>query len=101
MLEYVELVYAANAAAGLLKLCEWQPAGNVAAVSGLVLFAAPGSTLLDSLVATNECEMRYPASRLVGLKAFEEITVAGIRYQVRQLIPVGDGSEVRATLAHL
>ena len=42
--------------------------------------------------------MTYPNSCLVGLKSREVVQLEGVVYQVREVMAVGDGSEVRAKL---
>lgn len=96
-----EQVYQAAANAGFLKECLWQPSDGSPAQTGHVGLRAPDDTVLDNLTLSRETVISYPASCFVGLTAREVLEIEGIRFQVREVRAVGDGSEMRARLTRL
>jgi hypothetical protein len=57
--------------------------------------------LLNQLTLSAETTMSYPAGALPGLQQGEVVKVGGLRYQVREILSVNDGSELRAKLTQL
>jgi hypothetical protein len=98
MTTLVERLYRAAANVGFLKTCVWQPSNGGAAQTHSVGFSAPDQDVLSGLGVSTEYEMTYPNSCFVGLKTREVVQVEGMVYQVREIMAVGDGSEVRAKL---
>jgi len=98
MTTLVEKIYRAAANVGFLKACVWQPGDGSAVQTHSVGFSAPDKDVLSGLGVSTEYEITYPNTCLVGLKARETLQVEGTAYQVREVIAVGDGSELRATL---
>jgi hypothetical protein len=94
----VEKIYLAAANVGFLKTCTWQPSDAGAAQAHSVGFVAPDKDVLSGLGVSTEFEMTYPNTCLVGLKAREVVQIEGVAYQVREVMAMGDGSEVRAKL---
>ena len=94
----VEKIYLAAANVGFLKTCVWQPGDGGAVQSYSVGFVAPDKDVLSGLGVSTEFEMTYPNSCLNGLKTREVVQIEGVAYQVREVMAVGDGSEVRAKL---
>ena len=58
-------------------------------------------TVLDHLTLSSDTCMTYPSSWLQGLKPGEKVLIDQRRYQVREIVAIGDGSERRATLTQL
>jgi hypothetical protein len=98
MTTLVEKIYLAAANVGFLKTCVWQPGDGGAVQSYSVGFVAPDKDVLSGLGVSTEYEMTYPNSCLDGLKTREVVQIEGVEYQVREVMAVGDGSEVRAKL---
>jgi hypothetical protein len=94
----VEKIYLAAANVGFLKTCSWQPSAGGAAQAHSVGFAAPDKDVLSGLGVSTEFEMTYPNTCLVGLKTREVVQIEGVAYQVREVMAMGDGSELRAKL---
>jgi hypothetical protein len=98
MTTLVEKIYHAAANAGFLKTCVWQPGAGGADQVHCVGFTAPDKEVLSGLGGSTEYEITYPSSCFVGLKSREVVQIGGTAYQVREVLAVGDGSEVRAKL---
>ncbi|MDD5470304.1 MAG: hypothetical protein PHP05_00040 [Sideroxydans sp.] len=98
MTTLVEKLYRAAANVGFLKTCVWQPGDGGAVQSYSVGFVAPDKDVLSGLGLSTDYEMTYPNSCFVGLKSRDMVQIDGVAYQVREVMAVGDGSEVRATL---
>ena len=98
MTTLVEKLYRAAANVGFLKPCVWQPGDGGAVQSYSVGFVAPDKDVLSGLGVSTDYEMTYPNSCFVGLKSREVVQIEGVAYQVREVMAVGDGSEVRAKL---
>ena len=94
----VEKIYRAAANVGFLKTCIWQTTDGSAAQTHSVGFSAPDQDVLSGLGVSTEYEMTYPNSCLNGLKSRDSVQIEGVAYQVREVMAVGDGSEVRAKL---
>lgn len=88
----VEHFYNAAQAAGLLT--------PVTTTTGTVYcaFRAADETVLDGLALSREYQLDYPASWLT-LAAGDIVVVNDIRYQVRDIRAIGDGTERRASLS--
>ena len=98
MTTLVEKLYRAAANVGFLKTCVWQPSDGGEDQTHSVGFSAPDQDVLSGLGVSTEYEMTYPNSCLAGLKTREVVQIEGMVYQVREVMAVGDGSEVRAKL---
>ena len=94
----VEKIYLAAANVGFLKTCVWQPTDGGAAQTHSVGFSAPDKDVLSGLGVSTEFEMTYPNTCRVGLKTREVVQIDGVVYQVREVMAMGDGSELRAKL---
>lgn len=101
MTTLVEKIYLAAANVGFLKTCTWQPSDAGAAQAHSVGFVAPDKDVLSGLGVSTEFEMTYPNTCLVGLKTREVVQIEGVAYQVREVMAVGDGSELRAKLMRI
>jgi hypothetical protein len=96
----IESLYDAAARSGLLQEAIWIPdLGPVMAT--WVEFRAPDASILDGIGMSTDYAMRFPASRLVGIKQGDTVEISGTTYRVREVRAVGDGSEHRATLTRL
>lgn len=98
MLTLAERLYLAAANAGFLKACIWQPSVGGAPHTHSVGIRAPDQDILSGLGVSTEHEMTYPTTCFVGLKAREVVHIEGQDYQVRDIMAIGDGSEMRAKL---
>lgn len=98
MTTLVEKIYLAAANVGFLKICVWQPSDGGTAQTHSVGFSAPDQDVLSGLGVSTDYEMTYPNSCFVGLKTREAVQLEDVAYQVREVMAVGDGSEVRAKL---
>jgi hypothetical protein len=98
MTTLVEKIYRAAANVGFLKTCIWQHSDGSAAQTHSVGFSAPDKEMLAGLGVSTDYEMTYPNSCFVGLKSRDSVQIEGVTYQVREVMAVGDGSEVRAKL---
>lgn len=98
MTTLVEKIYRAAANVGFLKVCVWQPSDGGVAQTHSVGFTAPDKDVLSGMALSTEYEMTYPSSCFAGLKSREVVQIEGVAYQVREVMAVGDGSEVRASL---
>lgn len=94
----VEKIYRAAANAGFLKTCLWQPGDGRPTQTQSVGFFAPDKDVLSGLGLSTEYEITYPSTGLVGLKSHDVVQVDAAAYQVREVMAVADGSELRATL---
>jgi hypothetical protein len=61
-------------------------------------FPRPDETVLDGFALSRDYQIDYPASWLT-LGAGDTVEVAGNPYQVRDVRPIGDGTERRASLS--
>lgn len=96
----IESLYDAAARSGLLQEAIWIPdLGPVKAA--WVEFRAPDVSILDGIGMSTDYAMRFPASRLAGIKQGDAVEISGAAYRVREVRAVGDGSENRATLTRL
>jgi hypothetical protein len=91
----IELIYQAAEHAGFLQECHWN--GDTAMVG----LQSADQDVLKQLTQSTEYVMNYPASRLPGLRSGHRVEIGEVRYQVREVIRIGDGSEMRATLTRL
>ncbi len=96
-----EQVYEAAANAGFLKVCVWQPSNGSPAQKYPVGLRAPDDSVLDNLTLSRETVISFPASCFVGLATRDVVEVDGVRFQVREVRAIGDGSETRAKLTRL
>ena len=98
MTTLVEKLYRAAANVGFLKTCVWQPGDGGAEQTHSVGFYAPDKDVLSGLGVSTEYEMTYPNSCFAGLKTREVVQIDNATFQVREVMAVGDGSEVRTKL---
>jgi hypothetical protein len=98
MTTLIDKIYLAAANVGFLKACVWQPNDGTAAQTHPVGFTAPDKEVLSGLGVSTDYEIRYPQSCFVGLSSREVVTIEGVTYQVREVMAVGDGSEMCAKL---
>lgn len=106
---FVERLYAAAANAGLLQQCrlvepliDGAPSSDSppnAPPNTWVAFVEPDETLLDGLAVAANPSIRFPAGALAGLKKGALLEIQGVRYRVRDVRPIGDGSEKQAHLS--
>lgn len=92
---FCDAVYAAAANAGFLQECQWR--GKTAMVG----LQTADHAVLHRLTQSSDTSMTYPSSVLDGLKTGDQVNFGRTKYQVREVVAIGDGSEMRATLTHL
>jgi hypothetical protein len=90
-----EIVYDAAANAGFLQQCRWD--GSTAMVG----LQTADRDVLDHLTLSSDTSMTYPSSCLKGLKTGNRVWIGDSMYQVREVVMIADGSEMRATLTLL
>jgi hypothetical protein len=91
----IELIYQAAEHAGFLQQCLWDDC------TAMVGFQAADQDVLNRLTQSTEFSMTYPANSLQGLRTGHRVEIAEVRYQVREVVRISDGSEMRATLTKL
>jgi len=101
VLNLCQEVYAAAARQGFLQACVWLPSSGASAKTAMVDLQTHDERLLNQLTLSAETTMSYPAGALPGLQQNEVVEVGGLRYQVREILSVSDGSELRAKLTQL
>ena len=95
----IDVLYAAAAHAGFLQQCTWHPADGRPPVSDLVGLRAPDATVLGELALSTQTIISFPARVFAGITGGDAVEIDGVRYQVREVRAVGDGSERQATLS--
>lgn len=101
VLNLCQEVYAAAAGNGFLQECLWRPASGRFSKTALVNLQTSDQPVLHQLALSAETTMSYPVGSLAGLQQGEVVKVGGLRYQVREILSVSDGSEMRAKLTLL
>jgi hypothetical protein len=91
----VEFLYAAAANAGLLK------AASIGGTQVMVDFRAPDEDVLGGMGVSRDYAIRYPLAWLPALAAGNTLDIGGNTYRVREVLAMGDGSEMRAHLTQL
>ncbi len=91
----VEFLYAAAANAGLLK------AASIGGTQVMVDFRAPDEDVLGGMGVSRDYAIRYPLAWLPALAAGSTLDIGGNTYRVREVLAMGDGSEMRAHLTQL
>lgn len=92
---FCEIVYDAAANAGLLQPCRWDEC------TAMVGLQTADRDVLNHLTLSSDTTMTYPSSCLKGLKTGHRVVIGEAEYQVREVLAIADGSEMRATLTHL
>lgn len=87
-----EQVYAAAARVGWLVTCRWSPKGALGYETGQVSLAQEDHLLGDRIARSTDLLLRYPASIFIGLQKGDLLEIEQQRYQVREVLTVGDGS---------
>ena len=90
----VGALYDAAASSGMLTSVTF------GATQVMVDFQAPDEDVLNGLGVSRGYSLRYPQIRLT-LSPGDELVVALVRYRVREVTQLGDGSECRASLTRL
>jgi len=91
----VEFLYAAAANAGLLK------SASIGDKQVFVDLRAPDEDVLGGMGISRDYAIRYPLAWLPALAAGSELAIGGNTYRVREVLAMGDGSEMRAQLTQL
>ena len=92
---FCDVVYAAAANVGFLQHCQWR--GHIVMVG----LQRADHAVLNHLTLSSETSMTYPSCYLGGLKSGDQVQIGRAKYQIREVIAMGDGTEMRATLTHL
>jgi hypothetical protein len=100
-MDIVQAVYTAAKNAGFLKTCRWRPSDGSKTRKAMVGFTAPDDTVLDGMALNTDYAITYPAPVFVGLAVRDTVEIERLRYQVRDVRAIGDGSEMRAKLARI
>lgn len=96
-----EQVYAAAAGTGLLKPCYRLTTEGHTYNKTWVGFKASDDSVLHNLAMSNETTLTYPASVFTDLKKGDRLEIERVRYQVREIRAIGDGSEMQVKVAKL
>ena len=96
----IKRLYEAAARAGLLRRVTWI-SSTYSSKSAWVEWRAPDDSILHDLVLTEDIAMTFPTSEFVGIRQGDVIVATGLRYQVREVRAIHDGSESRARLSQL
>lgn len=99
--DFCREVYLAAGRNGLLLECTWRPSSGRFAKSAMVALSATDQSVLNQLTLSTETTMTYPADELPGLKPGEVVAINEQRYQVREVLVVADGSEIKAKLSKI
>jgi hypothetical protein len=91
----VEFLYASAHNAGLLKPVIFE--GKTVMVD----LRAPDEEVLGGMGMSRDTSIRYPASAMTTLAAGHVLEIQGQPHRVREVVALGDGSEMRATLMRL
>ena len=91
----VSFLYDAAANAGLLK------AASIGGTQVMVDFRAPDEDVLGGMGVSRDYVIRYPLAWLPALTAGSVLAIGGNTYRVREVLAMGDGSEMRAQLTQL
>lgn len=59
---------------------------------------SPGALELNGQISSTDFAVRFLTTSLPGIDTDDQLTVAGVKYQVRYVLPVGDGKFSIATL---
>lgn len=98
----IERLFAAAGSAGFLRECVWVAADSPPVeVTGAVGFTAPDQPLMDGMALSTEHAITFPASLFVGIGRGDSIYLDDVEYRVREVRALGDGTEMRATLARV
>lgn len=93
-MNFVEEIYAAAEAAGLLITVTVN--GQPVAMD----FCAPGEGIFGGMVESTDYSVRYPTS-WATLRQGEIVSIGTDNYKVRDAVAIGNGDEMRATLGKL
>lgn len=91
----IELIYQAAEHAGFLHKCRWDESVT------MVGMQVADQDVLNRLTLSRETSITYPTSCLQGLRTGSRVEIAEVEYQVREVMAIGDGSEMRATLTRV
>ena len=94
----IQQIYQAAARAGLLKTVRWY-SSRQHSKSLCVEWRESDDTMLHNHVLGTDITMTGPSAELEGLKQGDWIMVGQVRYSVRDVRLIHDGSETRATLS--
>lgn len=96
-LSTIDAHYETAGRAGLLHLAIWRP-GTVPVVAAWVYFRASNEVIVETSGLATDYTIRYPRSRMVGLTQGDTLEIEHVKYRVRDVIVLGDGYEIMATL---
>lgn len=94
-----ETFYQSFDAAGFLKTATWTPSGGLVQPDVKVRYQAHGEDVLSGEAISNKYTIRYPATRLIGMKRGDQVVIEAVQYTVReQPRLLKNGSELEAEL---
>lgn len=99
--DFCREIYLAAGRNGLLLECTWRPSSGCFSESAMVALSASDQSVLNQLTLSTETTMTYPAGELPGLKPGEVVAINEQHYQVREVLAVADGSEMKAKLSRI
>jgi hypothetical protein len=91
----IDLIYEAAGNAGFLQPCRWEES------TAIVGLQSVDRDVLNHLTLSSDTSMTYPSSCFLGLKTGHRVELGDAEYQVREVVMIADGSEMRATLTKL
>lgn len=85
-------------AAGMLSAATWTAQAGGSPVAADVIFDAPGTTVLDEIVAT-EPSVRFRTADWPTIRERDTVTLGAVVYRVQRVMALDDGATSRAMLA--
>ena len=90
-----ETIYEAAANAGFLTECRWQTQTSMVGLQN------SDHSIMHKLTMSSDTTMTYPSSKFIGIRTGDRVWINYQEYQVREVLAINDGSEMRATLTKL
>ncbi len=101
LLSLCQDIYQAAARTGFLTECEWRPSDGSCCESTMVSLQTNEQSVLNQLTLSAETYMTYLTGQLPGLRQGEQVTINECRFQVREVVAISGGSEMRAKLSQV
>lgn len=97
---FMERLYSAAEHAGFLVECTWYNEYGFKRYS-MVSFRTSDHSLLRGLVSSAEPTITFPVGAIPELARGDSIEIHDKPYSVREITIIGEGTEIRATLASM